>query len=431
MVDCGPIAAEYKIIEKGGLAIIELPMRQPRREAYWVKMICLSVLFFTPFLNERGYSSPYMNGKPVSQDKSSVEADALAARAREALRKGDYREGIASLKRLVKILPNDASAHADLCIADYFGKRFVAAANECRSALKLNPKLSNARYFLGISLAHSGNCKDALPYLSEGFSHAQDLQLRREIGTDTLKCSMALGRVEDEVKLGAEIEHDFPNDPEVLYLLSHLYSDLSTSASERLLEVAPGSSQAHRLYAEVLDIQGKPALAIREYRKALAITPDLVGVHYEIGKLLLKDPHTQERSEEAKREFEEELRVDPRSSKAQYELGVMALRDRDWDTAIANFQKAIGFDPQSVRSLIALGRALTYAGREQDAVTPLERAVKMAPHNPDARYLLSSVYRRVGRVQDAARELAAYKKEHDSIMQRARKMRRTMEGFPN
>ena len=41
------------------------------------------------------------------------------------------------------------------------------------------------------------------------------------------------------------LNHEFPHDPEVLYLSVHTYSDLSTRAAQDLAANAPNSPQAH------------------------------------------------------------------------------------------------------------------------------------------------------------------------------------------
>jgi len=214
----------------------------------------------------------------------------------------------------------------------------------------------------------------------------------------------------------------------LLYLSSHLYSDLATQASERLLTAAPGSYQAHQLNAEVLEIQGKTGEAADEYRKVLSLRPDLAGIHYHLGELMLAGASEANALAQAQQEFEEELKIDPRNADAQYELGEMARQARQWDAAIEHFTRAASLDSGFADALIGLGKSLVSAGRPKDAVEPLERAVRLQPENPNAHYQLSFAYRRLGREQEAARELAAYKSSHEKLQSSKLRIRTGMQG---
>jgi len=224
-----------------------------------------------------------------------------------------------------------------------------------------------------------------------------------------------LDQVGDAVDLLRSLNRDLPNDPDLLYLSSHVYSDLSTRASQQLLNTAPESFQAHQLNAEVLELQGKNSEAADEYRKVLSIHPNLPGIHYQLGELLLAGGAEGEMQDKARQEFEEELKIDPRNAAAEYELGEMARQARQWNDAIAHFERASQVDPSLADALIGLGKSLVSAGRTQDAVPSLEHAVHLEPDNPNAHYQLSFAYRRLGREQEAAKELAAYREAHDKL----------------
>lgn len=351
------------------------------------------------------------------QENASNDLGQLAADAQRALREGDYASAISSLEKLAKLQPGVAEVRANLCVAYYSAGRYQYAIGQCREALRLKPSLANARYFLGASLAESGQCQDALPDLEKDYPRVTEPQLKRAMGTDAVRCSMAMNRPDKAVDFVGWLNHDFADDPEVLYLSAHVYSDLSTRASQRLLTTAPGSPQAHQLNAEVLELQEKLSEAVEEYRRVLALNPRLPGIHYRIGRLLLAGPRGATTLDDARREFEEELKIDPGNAAAEYELGEMARQARQWDRAIEHFGRAAELEPDFTEALIGLGKSLVSAGRAQDAIAPLEKAVKLQPENPNAHYQLSFAYRRVGRDQEAETEMTAYKKTHEKSVE--------------
>lgn len=369
-------------------------------------------------------------GGSASQHKPAVNPGALsgdsaelAAEAQSALSKGDYGGAITSLERLAKLQPGMAEVHANLAVAYYSVGRYGDAVKQGREALTLKPSLVHAHFFLGASLAEGGQCKDALPYLEKDYTRATEPQLKRVLGTDAVRCNMVLSKPDGAVDFIRLLSRDFADDPEVLYLSSQLYSELSTRASQRLLMTAPGSLQAHQLNAEVLEMQEKPNEAEEEYRKVLALNPRAPGIHYRVGRLLLAGPRGPTTVDDARREFEEELTIDPSNAAAEYELGEMARQARQWDLAIEHFARAAQLEPEFTESFIGLGKSLVSAGRAQEAVAPLENAVKLEPQNPNAHYQLSFAYRRLGREQQAQAELAAYKETHEKSVQTQRAIR--------
>ncbi len=340
----------------------------------------------------------------------------IARDAQTALRRGDYASAIQEYEKLAAMAPRVSEFRANLGMAYYSSGRFSDAARAFAEALKLKPSLTNAHYFLGVSLAEVGRCKEALAYLEKDYPRVPDRELKRLMGLDGLRCSMASDLPDAGVEFVRALSRDFPDDPDVLYSASHVYSDLSTHASERLLEVAPSSYQAHQLNAEVLELQEKYSDAEEEYRKVLALNPRLPGIHYRLGRLLLAGQRDAPVLDAARREFEEELKIDPGSGVADYELGEMAREARRWDEAIMRFTRALKLDPQFAEAAIGLGKSLVSAGRAGEAIAPLEAAVKLEPANPVAHYQLSFAYRRVGREPEAEKELAAYRQAHEKAL---------------
>jgi tetratricopeptide (TPR) repeat protein len=352
-----------------------------------------------------------------------------ARQGEQALREGRYSDAVAAFEKAAKLSPKVPEFHANLAFAYYFSGRPADAAREGREALRLNPRLARVRDILGASLAESGQCPQALSTLDNSYAHIADNHLKKIAGSDAVRCSMVLSQPDRAVNWVRLLQRDFPDDPQVLYLTTHVYSDLSTAASERLLNTAPGSLYAHLLNAEVLELQGKSSDAIEEYRKVLSLDPRHSGAHYEIGRLLLAGTEAGAR-EDARREFEEELKIDPGNASAEYELGQMAFEARQWPDAEKHFRRARQLEPQSPEVLVGLANSFIAQGRSAEALEPLQQAVKLQPADPQPHYLLSFVYRRLGRNEDAEHELALYQQAHDKVQQTQMKIRRGMSRSP-
>ncbi len=295
--------------------------------------------------------------------------------------------------------------------------RFIAACfavASCALAADAPPAADAVR---AIDLAKTGHCAEALPALHRAQARAADADLRRRLGVAGVKCGLAVNRPAEALQFLGGLTRAFPHDPEVLYLATHVYSDLSIRASQDLLFTAPGSPQVHELNAEALETQGKWREAEFEYKAALDKDPNLAGVHYRIGRLLLSQPQTATSAADAKTEFERELAIDPYNAGAEYVLGELARQTGDWNAAIGHFGRAAKLDVRFPDAYIGLGRALTSADRPQDAIQALVTAVKLEPESPAAHFYLGTAYRHAGRREDADREFALHKQMSDKANQ--------------
>jgi predicted Zn-dependent protease len=257
-----------------------------------------------------------------------------------------------------------------------------------------------------IDLVAKGHCQEALPVLKKSTPHVPDKELRYRAGMAMARCAMGLNQAETAVNALWMLRHDFPNDPEVLYITTHYFSELATRASQELAAVAPASYQAHELEAEAMESQGKWDEAAVQYTSILQQYPELPGIHYRLGRVYLSKPESAENTASAEKELAEELKIDPSNAAAEFMLGEIARRGGQWSEAIPHFTNASKLDPGFAEAFLALGMSLNSAERYAEAVGSLERYAKMLPGDPAGHYQLSIAYARTGRKEDAAREMA-------------------------
>jgi tetratricopeptide (TPR) repeat protein len=260
----------------------------------------------------------------------------------------------------------------------------------------------------GLSLADGGRCREALPILKKAAPQAADKALKLKAGLATVRCALSLNQIETAVNALLWLNRDFPSDPDVLYVTTHAYSDLSTRAALQLAGTAPFSVQAHELDAEALESQGKWDEAAAEYNQILKQQPDLSGIHYRLGRIILSKPPTATTVDDARNEFQAELKLDPNNAGAEYVLGELSRQAGELDGAIEHFSRASKLDANFANAFLALGLTLNSAGRFAEAIAPLEIEVKLQPANPTGHYQLTIAYRKAGRKEDAEREMALF-----------------------
>ena len=192
-----------------------------------------------------------------------------------------------------------------------------------------------------LTLAEAGHCSEALPPLRKSVDHIKDPELRRKVAMNGIRCAMTLHQTDAALKFLQLLTREFPADPEALYVATHAYSDLSTLTSQELARNAPESVQAHELLAEAFEAQRKWDDAEKEYRAILKQDPNLPGIHFRLGRLLLSRPNpTASTADEAKQEFVSELQIDPNNAGAEYVLGELARQRQEWQEAVNHFSRA-------------------------------------------------------------------------------------------
>jgi len=135
-----------------------------------------------------------------------------------------------------------------------------------------------------IALAEQGHCREAIPILRKAVTASSSKEERRRAGVLGVRCAMS---ADDRLVAGellGQLTRQFPNDPEVLYVAAHAYSDLSGRAAGELAQRAPLSMQARRMSAEAMEIQGKWDDAVKEYEAILAQNPKEPGIHFLIAR---------------------------------------------------------------------------------------------------------------------------------------------------
>ena len=257
-----------------------------------------------------------------------------------------------------------------------------------------------------IGLATTGHCKEALPLLKRALPLASNQKVKSDAQMATLHCALALDQEEIAVDALLWLKHNSPDDPEVLYIATHYFSELGMRAARQLQATAPTSFQARKLEAEGLESQGKNDEAAAIYNSILEANPKVPGIHYRLGQIALDKAGPSGSTDEAKAEFQKEVEVDPTNASAEFILGELARRAGDWDEAIPHFSHAAKLDVGFSEAYLALGMSLAASGKFAEARPPLESYVKMQPEDPAGHYQLAIAYARTGDTKGASREMA-------------------------
>jgi tetratricopeptide (TPR) repeat protein len=319
------------------------------------------------------------------------------------------------------------ATHSRLFVPAFF-IFLVAAVSSAQSQKQSSTAVDPGAAVRSVNLAESGHCAEALPLLKKTIRQVSDKELKKRIGLDGVHCAMTGERPYDSLDFLQVLLRDFPRDPEVLYIATHAYSDLSLRTSQDLMREAPFSYQVHQLNAEALETQGKWDEAAAEYRKILDVNPMLPGIHARLGRVLLSGQQpSADAVAQAKKNFEEELSIDPNNASAEYVLAELAKDDGDFSTAIRHYTRATKIDTGFAEAYFGLGAALVATKQFADAIPPLETYEKLAPDSPSGHFQLALAYNGVGRKDDANREAALQRDTAKSLEQMKRRVAEGLE----
>ncbi len=276
------------------------------------------------------------------------------------------------------------------------------------------PGLSPER---ALRLAEQGHCGEGISGLKRAMSGQVPAATRKQAGVAGVRCSLAVDDRDSTLDFIRLLNKQFSRDPDVLFIIVHAYSDLSTRTAQELGRSAPQSLAAHKLNAEALEMQGKWEPAQLEYEGMIKEEPNARGIHFLLGRLLLSRPDAgPDAMERAKQEFLKEIQIDPNNAGAQYILGELARRDEKWDDAISRFSQAAKLDPNFAEAYLGWGLCLVTVKRYEEAISPLRAAARLTPGNPAVHHALATALERSGHKEEAEKEYAIHRSLNSATM---------------
>jgi len=274
-------------------------------------------------------------------------------------------------------------------------------------AVGAQPGLSPER---AIAAAEEGHCRESIAGLKRGMAGQTPAETRKQAGLLGVRCSLAVDDRDSTLEFLRLLNKQFPRDPDILFVVVHAYSDLSARAAQDLGRTAPQSVAAHKLNAEALEMQGKWEPARLEYEGILQKEPNVQGIHFLLGRLLLSRPDAgPDATQRAKQEFVKELEVDPKNSGAEYILGELARREQSWDEAVSRFSAAAKLDPNFAEAYLGWGASLIDQKKYPEAIPPLRTAERLTPGNPEIHHTLATALQRSGHKEEAEKEFSIHR----------------------
>lgn len=330
-------------------------------------------------------------------------------RAAEDLKANKPELAIPEFRAILALDPKNVDAHGNLGAILYFQGSYADAVPQLRAAVRLKPTLWKTQALLGIGEKRTGDIKSARADLAKAFDNLSDEKVRVEVGMELIDIESSSGDLDKAATTVGILRRLDPTNSAILYAAYRLYSDLADDSLLSLSVVDPNSARFRQALAHELAKRGSTAEAIDNYRAALKLDPQLIGVHFELAEML-STLGTPESRLEAESEYKAALVANPQDEQAESRLGEIAFKANDLQTALDHYGRATRLRPNDADANIGLAKVLMATGETQKAETLLQHAVELDPTSAVAHFRLSTIYRQSGRAAEAKHEIDEYQK---------------------
>ena len=304
-------------------------------------------------------------------------------------------------------------------------KQWQLTIEACTKVLALEPEIAIAHKLMGDALQKTGKFQDALNYYQQAIA----------IQPDFADVYINLGSLYANQKRWSEAMEHYQQaltiDPELIkvhqYIAKILRRQQSLVKVDTEAKFQPKPTLENYLSrAKTLQHQGKLKAALGQYQQAAKLAPQNVEIYREIvyiceqlelwqdaarycrliWQLTAPDALPQLNSATA-RQLEADSQSKASTAESYYQLGLDYSKQKQWQLAIAHYQKAIALDPQMVRAYLSLAKLLTAAGAESQAIACYIQGIKYIQNSPELYYHLGNLYHQA---QKRSQAIVCYQK---------------------
>jgi Tfp pilus assembly protein PilF len=307
--------------------------------------------------------------------------------------------------------PTNLDVKGNLGVLLYFQGELAKAEPYLREVVQ-QQKVPKIQALLGMCERRRGEAELAKNDLAAAVPKLEEAGIRKQAGLELIEMYTASSELPQAANTVAILKEGSPTDPQILYVAYRIYIDLAGESMLDLSLAAPGSAQMHQAMAHELQRERDTKGAIKNYRQALAVDPNLPGIHYELAEVLRASSEPALHAE-AEQQYQLALKVNPNDVKSITRVGEIAEEKGEAKQAEEMYRRALTLQAADLDASIDLAHVLVEQNQLEAALPLLERVIAADPTNVLAHFRLSALYRRLKMPEDAKREVAAYEKYKD------------------
>lgn len=364
----------------------------------------------------------------LTQYASAYAQSELAAdleRGQAALKVNDQQLAAQQFRTALKLDPANVEAHANLGVMAFFHGDCNAAEEEFRAAIKTAPNLTKAQALLSICERKLGQ-PTAQADMQSAFVKLDDAKMKTQVGMELADNYYQQGQLEETAAVLHELLNLNPDNVDILFFAQRVYSELADNTLNKLGVLAPGSARMEQLIAEKLINAGDPKDATEHYQKALQIDPKLPGMHFELAESMMESsPNDTKTQSAAAKELQVAIQTDGDSAGVECQLGRIAMLQSQTEQALAHYRRANELNPKDAQAGMGLAAVLEMQENHEQAAAYLRMAVASDPFNATAHYRLSQIARELHLDDESKQQMNLYleiRKTDDKVKNLYRQM---------
>jgi tetratricopeptide (TPR) repeat protein len=259
--------------------------------------------------------------------------------------------------------------------------------------------------------------------------HADSLHLLGVVGSQSNNHPAAINLIGQAIRIRADVPFYHVNLGNALQAEGRL--DEAVRHYRRALALSPNLAEAHCNLGGTFRKQKRFAEAAAHYQRALALRPEVPEIYNDLGAVLrdqgkladaaacyeqaialrpaYAEAHNnrgnvlreQHRLAEAAACYEQAMALRPAYVEAHNNLGIALAEQHEFAKAVTHYERALALRPDYAEAHNNLGNALKHLGRLADAVIRYQHAITLNPAYAEAHGNLGNVLLDQGRFADA------------------------------
>jgi tetratricopeptide (TPR) repeat protein len=154
-----------------------------------------------------------------------------------------------------------------------------------------------------------------------------------------------------------------------------VWAERAIEASRKAAELEPTLGPVRETRGRIALLQGLPAEAAAEFRRAIDAQPYSVEAWLGLGRALDR----QGRAEEAAKAYGRAIEIQPGWWSTHSHLGVFLLMRGDLSGALESLKTAVSLSPDNTRAIDNLGIVYQQLGRHEEAIVEYRRSIAIRP----------------------------------------------------
>jgi Flp pilus assembly protein TadD len=193
--------------------------------------------------------------------------------------------------------------------------------------------------------------------------------------------------------------------------------DVDERALAQLVKVGGDSPEVHLILGKAYLNHQENDAAIRELQRAAEANPRLPYVHFNLGVAHVRLGDSDAAAEE---EFRKDIAIEPDLPDDYAQLGALYIRMQRNDAAEQAFRQAIQYDARMGAARFGLAQIYFSEEKYAAALREADAALQIAPDSQNVHYLRGKILSRLGREDESRKELAEAQKLMNQSLGKAR-----------